>query len=64
MDYHSALSGYERVKSILKSEYGKTSEIINAYMTNTMGLPIILSRNLREVDVFHKNLLYMNQMQS
>ena len=26
--------GYERAKNILKSEYGKTSEIINAYATS------------------------------
>ena len=50
--------GYERAKNILKSEYGKTSEIINAYVTNIMGLPTILGGNPQEVDMFYKKLLY------
>ena len=30
--------GYERAKSILKSNYGKMSEIVNAYIENTLAL--------------------------
>ena len=33
--------GYQRAKNILKNEYGNTSEIINAHVSNIMGLPII-----------------------
>ena len=33
--------GYERAKNILVSEYGKTSEIVNAYAQNIMNLPVI-----------------------
>ena len=50
--------GYERAKNILKSEYGKTSEIINAYINNIMGLPTKPSENPKEVDEFYKKLLY------
>ena len=50
--------GYERAKNILKSEYGKTSEIINAYVTNIMSLPTIQGGNPKEVDAFYKKLLY------
>ena len=50
--------GYERAKNILKAEYGKTSEIINAYVANIMGLPIISSGDPREVDEFYRKLLY------
>ena len=31
--------GYERAKNILKTKFGKTSEIVNAYVQNIMGLP-------------------------
>ena len=50
--------GYERAKNILQSEYGKTSEIVNAYVNNIMGLPTIMRENPREVEEFYKRLLY------
>ena len=50
--------GYERAKNILKSEYGKTSEIVNAYGNNIMGLPTITGANPRKVDDFYKTLLF------
>lgn len=37
-----SMEGYERVKNILKLEYGKILEIINVYVINIMGLLIIL----------------------
>ncbi|CAH3136434.1 unnamed protein product, partial [Pocillopora meandrina] len=33
--------GYERAKNILIGEYGKTSEIVNAYVQNIANLPVI-----------------------
>ena len=33
--------GYQRAKNILQSEYGKTSEIINAHVQNIMGPPVV-----------------------
>jgi len=50
--------GYERDKNILQSEYGKTSEIVYAYVNNIMGLPTIMRENPREVEEFCKRLLY------
>ena len=50
--------GYERAKNILKSEYGKTSEIINVYVNNIMSLPTIPNENPKEVNEFYKKLLY------
>lgn len=50
--------GYERDKNILQSEYGKTSEIVYAYVNNIMGLPTFMGENPREVEEFYKRLLY------
>ena len=50
--------GYKRAKNILQSEYGKTSEIVNAYVNNNMGLPTIMGEYPREVEEFYKRLLY------
>lgn len=50
--------GYERAKSILTSEYGKTSEIVNAYVQNMLGLPVVIIAHSREVNQFYKTLLY------
>ena len=33
--------GYERAKNILKTKYGKTSEIVNAYVLSILSLPTI-----------------------
>ena len=33
--------GYERDKNILKTKYGKTSEIVNAYVLSILSLPTI-----------------------
>ena len=50
--------GYERAKSILKGEYGKTSEIINAYVSNILELPVVTSADPKRVNVFYKTLLH------
>jgi len=50
--------GYERAKSILKGEYGKTSEIINAYVHNILELPVVTSPDPKRVNAFYKTLLY------
>ena len=50
--------GYERAKSILKGEYGKTSEIINAYVRNILELPVLTSSDPKRVNAFYKTLLY------
>ena len=50
--------GYEKAKNILKSEYGKTSEIVNAYVQNILGLPVVTTAHPRGVNQFYKTLLY------
>ena len=50
--------GYERAKDIQKSQYGKTSEIVNAYVNNIIELPMLTGTNPRKVDSFYKTLLY------
>ena len=50
--------GYSRAKAILSGEYGKTSEIVNAYVQNIMELPVVKDTNPNEVDKFYKILLY------
>ena len=53
--------GYQRAKNILKSEYGKTSEIVNTHVQNIMGLPVIADTNAAKVNEFYKSLLYNTQ---
>ena len=50
--------GYSRAKAILSGEYGKTSEIVNAYVQNILELPVVKDTNPNEVDKFYKILLY------
>ena len=50
--------GYERAKNILITEYGKESKIVNAYISNIMGLPVITSCHPKRIDEFHKKLLH------
>ena len=50
--------GHSRAKAILESEYGKTSEIVDAYVQNILELPVIKIANPNEVDKFYKTLLY------
>ncbi len=50
--------GYARAKGILEGEYGKVSEIVNAYVQNILQLPVVKDSNPNEVDKFYKTLLY------
>ena len=50
--------GYERAKNILKANYGKTSEIINAYVENILALPTISGTNAAKIHDFYETLLY------
>jgi len=49
--------GYERAKNILKTRFGKTSEIINAYVTELMSLPVIHGSNAGKIYEFYEKLL-------
>lgn len=50
--------GYDNAKAILKAEYGQPTEIVNAYVRNTMELPVITGTNPKEVKEFYKKLRY------
>ena len=47
--------GYERAKNILKTKYGKTSEIVNAYVQNIMALLRLRARILPKSMNFMRN---------
>ena len=53
-----SIEGYERAKTILKSEYGRQSEIVNAYIQNIMNLPVITGSQPSKVHEFYKTLLF------
>ena len=53
--------GYECPKNILKSENGKHTEIVNAYMSNIMGFPVLTSAYSKKIDEFYKKLLDNSQ---
>ena len=44
--------GYERAKNIMKTKYGDTSEIVNAYVQN-IYLPIIQGTNAGKIHEFY-----------
>ena len=50
--------GYERAKNILQTNYGQTSEIINAYVENIQGLSVISGTHPAKIHDFFETLLY------
>ena len=50
--------GYERAKNILKTEYGKVSEIVNTYIENIMALPVVTGTQPLKVHEFYHELAY------
>ena len=44
--------GYEPAKNILKSKYGKSSEVINAHVQEIMGLPVVNGKNPKMIHEF------------
>ena len=48
--------GYKRAKNILKTKYGKESEIVNAHVTNIMSLPVIYGSNPNKILEFYEML--------
>ena len=53
-----SVEGYERAQNILKGEYGKTCEIVNAYVQNILELPVVKGADPCEVNNFYKTLLF------
>ena len=52
------VEGYERAKNILKGEYGKPSQIVNAYVQNILELPVVKSTDPGGINNFYKILLF------
>ena len=50
--------GYEKAKNIIKEEYAKTSEVVNAYVNNILQLPTVTSADPSKVNSFYKTLLF------
>ena len=48
--------GYERAKNILKTKFGKEREIVNAYVSSIMSLPVINGANPNKVSQFYEKL--------
>ena len=49
--------GYETAKIIIKEGYGKTSEVVNAYVNNILQ-PTVTSADPSKVNSFYKTLLF------
>ena len=44
-----------QAKNILKSKYGKSSEVINAYVQEIMGLPVVNGTNPKIINEFYSS---------
>lgn len=51
------IEGYERAKNILKTKYGKPSEIINAYVQAILSLPTICGTQPLKIYEFYEKLV-------
>ena len=49
--------GYTRAKNILKTKYGKPSEVANAHIQSIMGLPVISGTNPVRINEFYEKLV-------
>ena len=50
--------GYERARNILKTKYGKPSEVVNSYVQNIMSLPNIHGCQTSKIHEFYETLMY------
>ena len=49
--------GYERAKTILKSTYGKPSELAKSHIQNILNLPVISWSNPVKIHDFYEKLI-------
>ncbi len=49
--------GYTRAKNILKTKYGRPSEVANAHVQSIMGLPVITGTNPGRICEFYEKLV-------
>ena len=50
--------GYEKAKSYLQQRYGKSSEVVGAYVRNILELPTISERDVRKIHEFYDHLVF------
>ena len=57
--------GYTRAKNVLKTKYGRPSEVANAHVQSIMGLPVITGTNpARICEFFEKLVTNMQTLES
>ena len=55
------IEGYERAKSIMKSKFGKPSEVANAHMQGTISLPLVKGSHPKRIHEFFESLVTNTQ---
>ncbi|KAK2546733.1 hypothetical protein P5673_033632 [Acropora cervicornis] len=50
--------GYEKAKDLLARRYGKTSEVVGAYVRNILELPTVRERHVKQIHEFYEKLLF------
>ena len=50
--------GYEKAKDLLARRYGKTSEVVGAYVRNILELPTVRERDVKKIHEFYEKLLF------
>ena len=55
LSYNS--EGYDRAKTMLKSTYGKPSELANAHIQNILNLPVVSGSNPVKIHDFYEKLI-------
>jgi hypothetical protein len=53
--------GYERAKTILKTRYGKESEVANAHIQSIISLPTIPGADVKKINRFFETLVASTQ---
>ena len=52
------VDGYDKAKDLLNRRYGKTSDVIGAYVRNILELQTIRERNVKKIHEFYDTLLF------
>ena len=50
--------GYKKAKDLLARRYGKTSEVVGAYVRNILELPSVRERDVKKIHEFYEKLLF------
>jgi hypothetical protein len=55
------IEGYERATTILKTKYGKTSEVANSHMQSIVSLPVVKGTQPKKIHEFFESLVTNTQ---